>query len=65
MPHSDPTPISPDQTARLVEIMRATKTELWRLLEEVGANSIAEMTSAQFIRAVSALQRKRRGQAEA
>jgi hypothetical protein len=61
MPHSDPTPISPDQVERLVAALRATRTELWHLLEEVGANRIAEMTPAQLIRAMSLLQQRRAG----
>jgi hypothetical protein len=57
------TPISPDQRDRLVALMRATKAELWRLLEAAGANSISEMSSRQYIHAISWLQRLRGEQA--
>jgi hypothetical protein len=70
MPHPDPTPISPDQIERLVAALRGEgRRDFAPLLEAVGASSIGEMTSAQAVRAMSWLQRKRalleKGQAEA
>ena len=53
------TPISADQIDRLVAAMRATKSTLAELLEEIGANTIAEMNSRQYVSAMSLLQRKR------
>jgi hypothetical protein len=59
MSRSEPSSIDSDQIARLVAALRATKSELGWLLEEVGANTIAEMTPSQYVHAMSALQRRR------
>ena len=45
--------------ARQVKLLRATKTELSWLLEAIGANAIAEMSSSQAVHAMSRLQRER------
>jgi hypothetical protein len=45
--------------ARLVEALRGAKSELWWLLEAVGADSIAEMTSKQAVHVMSLLQQER------
>jgi hypothetical protein len=58
MPH--PEPISADQIDRLVAALRSAKSSLSWLLEMVGADSIASMSSSQAVRAMSALQQKRR-----
>jgi hypothetical protein len=65
----NPEPIDVGQIERLVAAWRASKTHLADLLEAVGANTIAEMSSSQYVKAMSFLQRKRsrleQGQAEA
>jgi hypothetical protein len=68
MPSAAPTPITDDQVSRVVAAWRATRTpELTWLLEAVGADTIAEMSSSQAVRALSLLQRRRleKTQAEA
>jgi hypothetical protein len=65
MPDSSPTPISGDQIERLVAALRGHIDDFGWVLEEVGANTIAEMTSVQAVRAMSALQRRRSFQAKA
>jgi hypothetical protein len=55
-----PTPISPNQVERLVAALRGEgRRDFAPLLEAVGANSIAEMSASQGVRAISWLQRKR------
>ena len=57
----EPTPISPDQISRLVDLLRSTKASLAWLLTEIGADTIASMSSSQFVRAMSLLQQRRAG----
>jgi hypothetical protein len=59
MPHPDTTLIDRDQIERVVAAMRASKTPLVELLEATDANSIAEMSGSQYVRAMSWLQRRR------
>jgi hypothetical protein len=65
MPPSAPTPISPDQTARLVAALRANRSAFWEVMEQLGLQgSISEMTSVEAVKVLSALQRKRSLQAK-
>jgi hypothetical protein len=55
----DPTPITSDQTARLVQALRADRIGFWSILTEVGAGSIRELSASQAVKALSMLQRRR------
>jgi hypothetical protein len=60
MPTSVPTPISDDQITRVVEALRGHWSDFGWLMEAVGADSIAQMSSVQAVKAMSLLQQKRR-----
>jgi hypothetical protein len=55
----DPTPISDAQIERLVAALRGHGSDFGWVLEMVGAESIASMTSSQAVRSASLLQRRR------
>ena len=56
-----PTPIGPDKIRRLVGALRGHRSDFGWVLETVGANTIAEMSSSQAVRAMSSLQQRRAG----